>query len=194
MILRMMVRRPETGFCIPEQLEWLAPAIGLTDQIQRVNNIPSQFVYVTVRSGIVTSTTDDLWHVDGFSMRVPHIPEQNYIWTDKSGTEELNQKIDLPEDFDPLKHNIHQYFQDVARPENRRTLEEKTLYGIDPYVIHRRPPLTAGIRRTFFRISYVPIEIEDDTCMINPYMPKRALYGRKDIRYSLDRYSVQKQS
>lgn len=120
MILRMMVSSPETGFRIPEELEWLCPALALTDQIQTQNGIQRQYVYVTVRSGYFNPNEfrDDVWHVDGFSMRKPHIPEQNYIWTDKCGTEVLDQKIDLPEDFDPFGHNIHQYFQDVAKPEN----------------------------------------------------------------------------
>lgn len=158
------------------------------EDIQYHYGIRTQFVYITVRSGPVVSVTDDLWHVDGFSMRVPHPPEQNYIWSNCHGTEWLDQEFVLPSDFDPMRHNIHQYFQDRARPENIRVLEPHVLYGIDPYVVHRRPQVPAGVFRTFFRISFVPIEIEDDTCTVNPYLPREKPYARKDIRERLARY------
>lgn len=190
MILRMMVKRPGMEYRIPDFLSWLAPLISRLEGVQRVNNIPTEFVYITVRHGVVSSITDDLWHVDGFSMRTPHRPEQNYIWTDSQPTEVLNQKIILPSDFDPMRHNIHNYFQDVAKDENIETLQARTLYGIDPYVIHRRPQGTQGTWRTFFRISFIPIEIEDDTCMVNPLILKNKAYGRGDIRHRLERYSV----
>lgn len=190
-ILRMMIRNPNSvGFQIPPELEWLRNTIIKCDKIQQFWGVNNPFVYVTVRHGIVKSVTDDLWHVDGFSMRVPHNPEQNYIWTSNHGTEVLEQEVYLPEDFDPMVHNIHQYFQDVAR-KNVRKLREKRLYGIDPYVIHRRPTVPEGTHRTFFRISFVPIEIEDDTNTDNPVLSRgNKIYGRTDIRKRLTRYSL----
>lgn len=190
-ILRMMLRAPWTnGFQIPSQLDWLRGMIRLCDSFQIADDILNPFVYVTVRHGIVKSTTDDLWHVDGFSMRVPHIPEQNYILASNHGTEVLEQDVRIPSDFDPMKHNIHQYFQDVADEKNIKTLEDNTIYRIDPYVIHRRPTVTAGIMRTFVRVSFIPIEIEDDTCMVNPLIPRPKPYNRSDIRNILQRYHV----
>lgn len=189
MVLRMMVRTPDTGgMRIPTELEWLRNAIVFCDDIQTENNIRNPYVYVTVRHGLVSSITDDLWHVDGFSMRVPHPPEQNYIWTSCYGTEVLNQKMRLPADFDPMKHNIHRYFQKNADETNVQVLDPGKLYAIDPYVIHRRPKLSQ-VWRTFFRISFVPIEIEDDTCTVNPLIPRLKPYGREDIRLRLKDYS-----
>lgn len=98
--------------------------------------------------------------------------------------------MDLPADFDPFRHNIHNYFQDVAKEENIRTLKERTLYGIDPYVIHRRPSVPVGTMRTFLRVSFVPIEIEDYTCTDNPLMPRQKPYGRVDFRTTLVRYPI----
>jgi hypothetical protein len=192
-ILRMMIRSPETGnFQIPEMLDWLAPAIGMSNEVQEANGIRSPYVYVTVRHGAAQTNEfrDDVFHVDGFSMRKAHVPEQNYIWSNRIGTEILEQEINLPEDFDPFKHNIHQYFQDVADTKNAKNLYPGTMYAIDPYVVHRRPVVTAGMQRTFFRISYIPIEIEDDTCMINPLIPRPKPYNREDIRHQLSRYPV----
>ena len=187
-ILRMMVRTPNSnGFQIPDELLWLKPVIERTNSVQLSNGISNPFVYVTVRSGNVITKTDDLWHVDGFSMRTPHVPEQNYIWTDVYGTEVLEQEFKLPDDFDPMGHNLHQYFQDRACTP-ARTLEPKKLWAIDPYVIHRRPSLPETVWRTFFRISFVPIEIEDDTCTVNPLIPRLKPYGREDIHLRLQRY------
>lgn len=190
-ILRMMVRRPGMyGFQIPAELDWLRGMIHLCDSFQEIENIHNPFVYITIRHGIVKSITDDLWHVDGFSMRVPHIPEQNYIIATNNGTEVLKQDVRIPDDFDPMKHNIHQYFQDVADETKVEVLEDNTIYRIDPYVIHRRPKVTAGILRTFVRVSFIPIEIEDDTCMVNPLIPRTAPYNRSDIRSILERYPL----
>lgn len=189
-ILRMMIRTPDTNFKIPTELEWLRDTILACDKRQAANGIHNPFVYITVRHGYVQTTTDDLWHVDGFSTRVPHNPEQNYIWASDNPTEVLVQDIILPDDFNPLKHNIHMYFQDQAERSNIQTLDGNHLYVIDPYVIHRRPNLSKNVKRTFFRISFVPIEIEDDTCTVNPLIPRLKPYGREDIRNTLERYSA----
>lgn len=188
-ILRMLVKSPETEgkFWIPTELDWLGETIKQSSILQEHAFRPQPYVYVTVRSGIVRSVTDDEWHVDGFSMRVPHVPEQNYIWSDCYPTEVLDQQFVIPEDFDPLKHNIHTFFQDRADASNIKTLKEKHIAFIDPYIVHRRPTVPVGTKRCFFRISFVPIEIEDDTCTPNPLMPKK-VYNRTDIRKTLVRY------
>ena len=195
-ILRMMIRSPESnGLQIPEDLEWLRIAIFCCIGEQLRKDIANPFIYVTVRHGLVTSENDDVWHVDGFSMRTPHIPEQNYVFTSVNGTEVLNQEITLPEDFDPFTHNIHQYFQDCADESgnNVQVLAPGNIYCIDPYVVHRRPMIPAGTMRTFFRISFIPVEIEDDTCTANPLIPRDKPYNRDGVtslRDKLKRYPV----
>jgi hypothetical protein len=185
-ILRMMIKHPDYGFKIPSELKWLEPAIYKCTEIQLANFVDHPFIYVTVRSGVVHSETDDLWHVDGFSMKITHAPEQNYIWVDSYPTEILRQNIQLDSKFDPLKHNIHWYFQDQADDSNVETLKENHIYVIDPYIIHRRPKLKQ-IQRSFIRISFVPVEIQDDTCMQNPLFPE-AKYNTWDIREKLLRF------
>jgi hypothetical protein len=191
-ILRMMVYSPETDgeLVIPPELEWMREELK-TIRILRNYFLRNEqpYIYVTVRHGEVTSVTDDEWHVDGFSMRVPHVPEQNYIWTNnKYTTQLLNQKFKLPDDFDPMKHNIHTFFQSRAKESNIVECRYKYLYLIDPYVVHRRPKIPDGTKRTFIRISFVPIEIEDDTCTPNPLLPRK-VYGRQDIRKKLVPYT-----
>jgi len=45
------------------------------------------------------------------------------------------------------------------------------MYAMDPYMLHRRPPQTEGMVRTFVRISYVPILINDVNNTPNPLLP-----------------------
>ena len=54
-------------------------------------------------------------------------------------------------------------------------------------MVHRRPSNTTGKQRTFVRISFIPIEIEDDTCTRNMLFPEK-VYNRKDIREKLINY------
>jgi len=184
-VLRMMVRGLYgSQIVLPDSLLWLKDTIEYCDGIQKKHGIHHQFIYITVRHGLVTSTNDDTWHVDGFSMRYEHLPEQNYIYSNVSGTEILRQGFDIPDDFDPEKHHIHQYFQDHAKGESY-ALPVNRLFVIDPYIVHRRPNVSG--QRTFVRISFVPIEIEDDTCEKNPLMPSRT-YNREDVRKTLRRY------
>ena len=182
-ILRMMVKRPDSDFHIPLELRWLEKTIL---EAYEYMDYSKRFVYVTSRCGIVKSTTDDDWHVDGFSMRVPHVPEQNFIWSDCYPTEILDQQFVIPDDFDSMKHNLHHYFQDNAEENKAYSLQENYVHILDPYVIHRRPKVPEGTMRRMFRISFVPIEIEDDTCSQNSLLPSGP-YGREDIRKSLHR-------
>lgn len=185
-ILRMMVKGPSThGWAIPPALDWLRSTIISLDEYQRaVMQVEHPYVYVTVRSGVVRSMTDDEWHVDGFSMRKPHAPEQNYIWSSHTGTEIAVQNFRILDTLDPKRHNIHQYFQRRVDPRTVERLLPQHLYLIDPYVVHRRPRMAPGTQRAFVRISFVPIEIEDDTCTPNPLLPAKH-YGRTDIRKQL---------
>lgn len=186
-ILRMLVKRPGVALLLPDDLKWLRPAISLCCDQQRQHNIAHSFMYITVRCGPVASITDDQWHVDGFSMRVPHVPEQNYIWSDGNSMHILNQPFNIPPNFDPFVHNLHTYFQDRADESLVIKCESNHIYAIDPYVIHRRPVVQQGTIRRMFRISFIPIEIEDDTCTQNPLLPSGP-YNRMDIRTTLVRY------
>jgi len=190
MILRMMILSPDSyTYEIPDDMLWITPMLVISNMVQSSKGIHRPYVYVTIRNGYVSSVDDDVWHVDGFSMRVPHRPEQDYIWSNHTGTQILNQEFIIPSDFDPNRHNLHYYFQDRADESKISVLNSKHIYVMDPYVIHRRDPsLQSDIWRTFVRISYLPIEIEDDTCTPNPMIPRQP-YNRYDIRNTLGRYN-----
>lgn len=191
-ILRMMVQRANDDLTIPTELKWLEGVIRDCSHRQLVNglNPKKDFIYVTVRHGIVTTETDDLWHVDGFSMRISHRPEQNYIYSNIYPTEILSHGFDIPVDFNPHEHNIHMFFQDRADSSKTMILPEGRLFLIDPYIVHRRQKASAGKMRTFYRISFIPIEIDDDTCTPNPLLPNKVYQrdGVQEVRDKLRRY------
>lgn len=168
-ILRMMIKGPHTDLLLPTEVQWCSYLINRCISFQRRYFIEHPFIYLTIRHGIPLKGDDDVWHTDGFSTRIPHLPEQNYIWSNKYPTEFLPQNIHFPLGFDPNIHNIHKYIQEVAY-EKPIKLRENQLVVVDPYSIHRRDPNATG-ERTFIRVSFVPIIIEDDSNAQNPLIP-----------------------
>lgn len=171
-ILRMAIRVDGGEFTIPSELEWIREALKASIENQKALGVDHPFCYVTVRHGLVKSQTDDEWHVDGFSTKVPHLPEQNYVWTNHTGTECADLAVDFPTDFNPLRHNVNHYLSRFVSPESVIALTPGVLYAMDPYMLHRRPPQTASQVRMFFRISHVPIEINDINNTLNPLLPR----------------------
>lgn len=191
-VLRMLVREPFGDFMIPPELAWLTPLLDKATEHQEKMGVRQPFCHITVRHGEVTSEKDDEWHVDGFSMNVTHLPEQNYLWVNRYPTEYVERSFDIPEDFDPRKHNIHLLFQDLMNGNDEvKTVEEETLYCMDPYIVHRRPEVPTGIDRTFVRISFCPMEIKDVNNTENPLIPRDyERDGVEEFRESLERYPV----
>ncbi len=169
-ILRMLISIDcgQTIF-LPEEFDCYRRIICDAYKHQSLIGSSNPFVYLTIRHGIVKSVTDDLWHVDGFSLRIPHRPEQNYVWCDHSPTEFWDENISIPQDFDGKKHNLNYFFQDSIgnSTEHIKTIEPQSIYCFDPYVIHRRPKLEK-VQRTFIRVSFTPIPIIDKNNTENP--------------------------
>lgn len=194
-VLRMLISRPFLGFRVPDEYMWTYPLIEKAYEYQIQNGIRQPFCYLTIRHGLVDSQNDATWHVDGFSMNVTHIPEQNYIWVNKSPTQVIHKSLPFPADFNPFIHNIHSYIQDSIDESDPKTaesivtLKENSLYVLDPYIIHRRPPNTDNMQRTLVRISFTPIEIEDCNNTPNPLIPTNYMRdGVKAFRDTLIRY------
>jgi len=172
-ILRMIVKVPHQDFKIPTELEWLSDMIMDAVDMQNAMGIRQPFCYITVRHGIVRSENDDMWHTDGFSTTISHLPEQNYIISDCYPTEYVERAFDFPNDFNPDMHNVHLFFNDHIIPSDIKVAEPNMLYVLDPYIVHRRTQIPDGTKRTFVRISFTPIEIMDDNNTPNPLLPIR---------------------
>jgi hypothetical protein len=191
-ILRMLVKQPYHELRLPLELEWVRKMIEVSSFNQEhVIGVRHPYLYITVRHGLVASESDDLWHVDGFSTKITHLPEQNYIWVDHTPTECAEIPMIFPTDFDPMVHNVHLFIQRRISGQPK-ILEPKTVYCMDPYVIHRRPKLVANTKRTFVRISYTPIMISDDNNTQNPLLPMPifGFDGVKDFRNHLLDYDL----
>lgn len=191
-ILRMLIKRNFSDFAIPQEYEWVRPMIDAAMKNQDEIGIRHPFCYLTIRNGPITSVNDDQWHVDGFSLNFSHLPEQNYIWSSNDPTEFVVQKWYFPLDFNPLKHNIHHFFQDHLPYAKIEQMEPKALYMIDPYIVHRRPPMTEdkmSESRTLVRVSFIPIEVRDINNTPNPLMATDYTEDRvKTFRDKLLRY------
>lgn len=189
-VLRLLIKAPGTDFFVPGKLDWLIPMIRKSAAYQRAHfpDFDSRFVYITVRSGVVKSSRDDEFHVDGFQgISVPrHVPEQNYIWCDTHPTMFAVQPYYL-EGLDPARHNVHEYIERCTDKTDLTIINERGLYIMDPYHAHARPSVPEGTQRTFVRICYSPVEIRDDTNTVNPALP-RGPYNRGDIRNTLVPY------
>lgn len=166
-ILRMTIKSGDE-YLIPDELLWVKPMFLLALDHQHTLGTDHPFCYITIRHGIVKSKRDDEWHVDGFSTKVPHVPEQNYIWANMDATEYADLSVTFPDDFDPRQHNINHYLEQHVT--EARKADDQTVYCMDPYILHRRPTSTTGTHRTFIRISFVPIEINDILNTQNPLL------------------------
>ena len=81
-VLRCPIKLFGSSVLVPEELTWTQPLIDAAQQYQEeVVGVDQPHMYLTVRHGEVTSQTDDEFHVDGFSLKSEHIPEQNYVWS-----------------------------------------------------------------------------------------------------------------
>lgn len=171
-ILRMLISNNGNDFKIPEEYKWIERAVYMCHQhIKNIIMIDRRFCYLTIRHGYVKSVTDDIWHADGFSMRKPVRPEINYVYASNNPTEFVTDGFDIPKDFDPLVYNLDQYFNDNIGERKIHRAKEKHIYAFDTYLVHRRPILPKNTWRTFFRISFIEIEIKDGTCTENPLLP-----------------------
>jgi hypothetical protein len=206
-VLRVMINRPLDPFNtvlerVPEDLQWTKNLIQESLEYQlNIVKMRHAFMYLTVRNGPVVSTTDDEWHVDGFSMRISHLPEQNYVWVKGETTECCSVCCQFPSDFDPLKHNIQTFFQDKFNPIEKkdklpiRRIKSETITAMDPYITHRRPSITNPSKpRTFVRVSFVPIQIQDKNNTLNPLLHEKdqisTIDGVVDFRDKLLRYKI----
>lgn len=185
--LRLLIRLPGSDFCVPERLRFLDGFIRRMSAYQAAYfpAYEDRFVYATVRSGPVRTSRDDEFHGDGFQgISVPrHIPEQNYLWACSHPTLFSLQPYFI-EHLDPAVHNIHTRLHRDTDMRNVYVGQEKGVYLIDPYHVHARQKLAAGLSRCVVRLTFSPVEIRDDSNTVNPLLP-RGPYNRKDIRDAL---------
>lgn len=200
-VLRMMIRKNNENekIYIPPEFDILKDFILDSINYHRQYYIENKdcFIYLTVRQ----STYEDIfyneaatWHVDGFqSGRVErHIVEQNILWCNKMPTKFSIQPFYI-ENLNPMKHNVHDYFQKHAKEELSFNAKENNVYLMTPYNVHKVDKVPFEGKRVFVRINFSPVEIEDYTNTVNPSLvyeyPERI-----DIRNEMIEYTETEES
>lgn len=183
MILRMLVKpKYADQWFIPTELTWLEPTIKFMETLDRnITGIKDKWCYITIRHGLLSTTTDDEWHFDGASFRTSLIPERNYVWVSHTPFQYKLGYLSFPPDFDPLRHNLFTYAERQTATEPIRTTEAKRWYLVSPFCLHRRNPHTAAEVRTFIRIAFADIEGRDVNNTENSLLPTPA-WGRDPVR------------
>lgn len=192
-ILRMLVKSPYSkGLQLTSDTQWVSELVKQASDFQENSiGIRHPYCYLTVRSISPKSMPAYEWHVDGFSVRYSHLPEANYVVVlGEYATEYADQSFDFPQDFNPLIHNVHRFFQKRINMNSVKSLMPGTLYFMDPYVVHKRPAKESSKRRCFIRISFTPIEIPDVNNTVNPLISTSHYNydGIKEFRDSLKDY------
>lgn len=108
------------------------------------------------------------WHVDGLQgVRIaPHGTEHSWIWGDALPAQYCPQPFFLNH-LDSVRHNMFDEMYKQAREENVLERFSNRVYLIDPYVVHRAQLAKVGCWRTFARITFSDIELEDPANTIN---------------------------
>lgn len=191
-ILRMLIKNSLGEYKIPKELSWVTPLIARSLHHQDSISVAHSFCYLTIRTK--AARTSDAWHVDGFSTKITHVPEQNYVWVNKDPTLVATRKFKFPDKFNSRKHNIHQFFQERISDDDFEDkgyiypIEKLNVYCMDPYIIHKRPAYVSE-GRMFIRVSHTPIEINDVNNTLNPLIPTNYTRdGIKDFRNTLERF------
>ena len=186
-ILRMLVRAKYGTMKIPRGLWWLNSTINrLADFDANYTGIGASWCYVTIRHGIPRSVTDDEWHFDGSSFRVEIIPERNYVSVNHTPTEYKVGRLNIPDDFDPLKHNLFRFAAAQLIDAPTLTTQPNQWYLLNPFCLHRRPPVVPPVSRTFIRICFTDIEGRDINNTPNSRLSTPA-FGRDPVKSFRDK-------
>jgi hypothetical protein len=178
------------AWSIPSEFDWLKDFIRQCVAFQETYFVAHPFWYLTVRRTDADPTNrSSQWHVDGFSLRTPHLPEMNYLWCSEEPTLFYERPIFFPDDFDGKRHNLQSFVAERIDHTHVVQGQARQIYLIDPYVIHKKPDCIVSTRRFLIRLSNIPVEIEDDLYTPNPAFPTRC-YGRvgKDVADQFKKY------
>lgn len=132
-----------------------------------LNDSVYNYMYLTVRHGPQLDQLTDVWHVDGFQGNPTerHRPEVSFLWTDKSPTEWAIQSFDVPESFDPTKHNFFNIIDPQVKVIRQTPMGHIIMFN--PYMVHRKAKSVGP--RTMIRLTFSPVEIKDPNFTHNPH-------------------------
>lgn len=195
-VLRMPIKFPRSDYRIPGELKWLDRTLRYVADYEATINklVDTCFVHITVDRAILQAGDSHRfpgWHGDGFqgTRTTPKVPiEHSYILTSFPTTEFCLQPFFLKH-LDEAKHNVFEEFDTQVKDVNIVKALPWHLYLLDPYMVHRTPPITRPTERLFVRITYCFSELQNPHNTLNPLFPGAGQYkDRHDIRNFLTQY------
>jgi hypothetical protein len=150
--LYLPIRMPSTELRVPRNLECLQPLIHASLQhASRLRRVRDDYVYISARKGWATPDNPlnrPGWHADGFGT-----DDLNYVYWVGPGTRFLVGDLgDVPADH-AASLRVFELLADWCPDKIITDLPEKTLYMLDPYVVHATPAITKPCWRQFIKIS-----------------------------------------
>jgi hypothetical protein len=179
---------------LPDNLIWVLKFVKECLAYESIIRSPRKLGYLTIRSGPVITRTDDQWHTDGFSTRVICLPQLSYFWSNKYPTQYVEYPFELPEDFDPLKHNLFKYIEKtLSTNQEVKKVSSHSINLFDPYVIHRRQPNISNEIRAFVRYTsseiYIPdINLTQNHLLLNPRTTNGVAFRNTLLDYHVEKY------
>lgn len=145
----------QRGFALPNRLDFLYELLHTVkfDLYNTDLDFDSCYIYVTAKRGYATPDNPlnrPGWHCDGFGTN-----DLNYIWWDRWPTRFAFQWFQgVSEDHLESMEQFDRQIDERCVVDN---MQNRTLYRLNPYVVHTTPLIPAGGgMRSFLKVSVSP--------------------------------------
>jgi hypothetical protein len=147
--LYLPVRMGNSAVLLPGNIECVRPLIERAENYCQKYGRRYHYCYVSARKGWATPDNPlnrPGWHADGFGT-----DDLNFVWWAGPGTRFAHQPFDnISNDH---VESIRQ-FQEQVKPENIVTFPDRSLYVIDPSIVHATPQIEPpGCWRQYIKVS-----------------------------------------
>jgi hypothetical protein len=196
-VLRMPIKYPGTDFRLPPEISPFWELIERVAEYEAGFNerIDECFAHFTVDRTIVTREVTHRFlgfHADGvqgakFSQKKYTPIEHSYIVASAPPTEFCLQPFFFGHLSDS-RHNIFHEMEVQARRANIYGTIPWNVYLIDPFMVHRTPPIAQTVERIFIRVTFTYTELENPHNTRTPLFPEQVYPERHDIRKFLTLY------
>jgi hypothetical protein len=196
-VLRMPIKYPGTEYRLPVAIRPFWQLVERVSEYEAGFNDRHEecFIHITVDRRQVSANTTHRYpgfHGDGvqgakFSQQ-SYLPiEHSYIVTSEPPTEFCLQPFFF-QHLNDGRHNIFHEMEVQVREQNIYGTLPWNLYLIDPYMVHRTPPITKSVERLFVRVTFAYSELMNPHNTGNPLFEAKQYAERHDIRKFLTLY------
>jgi hypothetical protein len=147
--VRMPTGSAHVDLRLPPALVFAAELVYAAIEDAREHGFDDPYIYVTARRGYATPDNPlnrPGWHCDGFGTK-----DLNYVWCDRWGSRYALQPF---ENIEPGHVESMRSFEKQVDPLRVWISDARTLYRLNPYVVHATPLIPApGGMRSFLKVS-----------------------------------------